>query len=146
MLVGDYMKITSWVLAITVLARADMKMYFWTEAFWNIGFVLLSALSIFKFGTLQGIGVAFIALYLCINGNYLRYVRKVFGLQLTSDILGPWLVGLAIVIIVSWQTWDDDQVNWIMFFPWLVVSIIFVWWALKGDERSKILNLIFRRK
>lgn len=146
MLVGDYLKITSWVFGITVLARADMKMFFWTEAFWNVGFVLLSVISIFEFGTLQGIGAAFIALYLCVNGNYLRYVCKVYGLKLTSDMLGPWLVGLAIVIVVSWQTWDDYQVNWSMLFPWMAVSIIYVWWALKREERSKILNAIFERR
>lgn len=140
MLIGDFIKITAWVLAIPVLANADMKVYFWVETFWNIGFVLLSALAIFVFEQLQGISIAFMVLYACVLIFYLRYVRRVYGLSLSPDLFLPWAGGLCVVVIASWITWDDRAVSWETSFALIMASLLFVWVIFKKEERLFIIN------
>ena len=139
MLIGDYFKITCWVLAIPAIAHAKMKVYFWTETFWYIGFMFLSALSIYGFGELQGIAMAFVALYACLLVFYLVYLRRVYGLRLTSDFVSLWLIGLVIVVMASWQTWDNSDVNWRVSLFFMAISCLFVWIMLKKEERKKMI-------
>lgn len=140
MLMGDYFKITAWVLAVPALANADTKVYFWTEVFWYVGFGLLSALAIFVFEQLQGISIAFIVLYACYVIFYLRYVQRNYGLHLTPDALHPWLGGLCVVVIASLFTWDDRVVFWGTSFVLIMVSLFFVWMMLKKEEKVFIFN------
>jgi O-antigen/teichoic acid export membrane protein len=136
MLIGDYLRITSWVFAITAIASTDMKVYFWGEASWNIGFVTLSALAIFGFNEVQGVAVAFVVLYACFAIYYLQYVRRNHGFYLRSDLVLPWIIGFVLVLIVSWQTWDDKIVNWRLSSFWITASIAFVPIMLKKEERT----------
>jgi O-antigen/teichoic acid export membrane protein len=145
MLIGDYFKITGWVLAIAAFANADMKVYFWGETFWCVGFVLLAMLAIRGFGELQGVGAVFLVLYACYVFYYIKYVQKNYGLRLTLDVALPWSIGLAVVLLASMQTWDTQVVNWGISITWVVVSFIFVWMMLKKEEKSKMLNAFFNR-
>jgi O-antigen/teichoic acid export membrane protein len=140
MLVGDYLKITSWVLAITVIVNADMKIYFWTEAFWNIGFLALSVLAIEYSGDLQGMGMAFIALYFCLVVYYSFYVRRVYALKFTPDLLILWLIGFAVVIMASVQTWNSTTVNWLYASLWITGSVGLGIAFLKKSEQKMIMN------
>lgn len=140
MLIGDYLKITSWVFAIPVVVNANMKIYFWTEVFWYMGFLALSALAILYFEDLQGIGMAFIVLYFALVVYYLQYVRRVYELQLNRDLLLPWLIGFAVVIIASMQNWNSTAVDWVASSLWIVGSLGLVISFLKKSERKMILD------
>jgi antigen flippase len=145
MLIADYLKITSWIFAITILASHNMKRhYFCAEVFWNLGFVLLSALSIFEYEQLQGIGVGIIGLYLCTNGYYLHHIMKKYEMHLSLNLIGPWLLGLTIVIVVSWFSWVDQKVKWGMLPVWLIVSLAYISIALEKSEKEKILSFFAR--
>ena len=135
MLVGDYLKITSWVFAIPAIVNCDMKIYFWTEAFWNINFVILSSIAVLYFGNLQGIGIAFIILNLILVLYYLMYVLKVYELQLSRDLLLPWLIGFVLVIVVSMQNWNSTAVNLSSVSLWIIASLGLVIASLKKSER-----------
>jgi polysaccharide transporter, PST family len=65
-LIGDVIKIASWLLAYVMLAKAMTKMFIYTEIGFNVLFVLLSVVFIDKFG-LIGITYAF-------SLNYLLYL------------------------------------------------------------------------
>lgn len=134
MLIGDYLKITSWILAVPVIVNGDMKIYFWTEIFWYVGFLALSAIAIFYFGDLQGIGMAFILLYLGLVVYYLKYVCRVYDLQLKRDLLVPWMAGFAFVIIASMQNWDSTTFSWISSSMWIIGSLWLVIMFLKKSE------------
>lgn len=138
MLIGDYFKITSWVLAIPALAKLDMKTYFWTETFWYVGFMLLSALSIFGFGQLQGIGIAFTVLYLCLVIYYAMYVQREYKLRMDSKLIIIWTIGLFLVVMASWQNWDSTIVDWKVCLFWAGICIVFLWGALNKNERLKL--------
>ena len=140
MLIGDYLKITGWVLAIPVIVNANMKIYFWTEAFWNIGFLALSALAILYFGDMQWIGIAFVVLYFTYVVYYLQYVRRVYELQIARDLLLPWLIGFIVVIMASIQNWNSTTVDWISSLLWVIGSMGLVISFLKESERKMILN------
>ena len=128
------------MLETPVVVNADMKIYFWTEAFWYMGFLALSALAILYFGELQGIGVAFVVLYFALVVYYLQYVRRVYGLQLTRDLVMPWLLGFAVVIMASTQNWNSTTVNWISSLLWIVGSFGLGIAFVKKSERDMILN------
>ena len=140
MLIGDYLKITSWGLATPIIVNSDMKIYFFTESFWYIGFLALSALSILHFGELQGVGVAFIVLYFVLVVYCLQYVRRVYELQLTRDLLLPWLIGFSVVIIASMQNWNSTTMHWTSSLLWIVGSLGLAIAFLKKSEREMILN------
>ncbi len=145
MLIGDYFKITGWVLATTAIVNNHMKIYFLTEMFWYVGFLVLSALSVLYFSDLQGVGVAFVALYFALVIYYLQYVRKVYDLQITSDLLIPWIIGFVVVVMASIQNWNSLTVNWISSLLWIIGSLWLVFLFLKKTEREIIWNKISQR-
>ncbi|CAN4273179.1 RfbX Membrane protein involved in the export of O-antigen and teichoic acid [Methylophilaceae bacterium] len=140
MLIGDYLKITSWVLAIPVIVNADMKIYFWTETFWNLGFLVLAAISTVYLGELQGVGIAFVLLYLVLVIYYLQYVRRVCELGISQDLLVPWLIGFAVVIMASIQNWNRTSVDWLTAPIWIIGSIGLVIAFLKKFERKIVFD------
>lgn len=142
MLIGDYLKITTWVLTIPALAKLDMKTYFWTELFWYVGFVLLSALSIFVFGQLQGIGVAFTTLYLCLVIYYALYVQRAYKFSIDAKLAIPWSVGLCIVVMASWQNWESSIVDWNSSLFWGMACLVFLWMSLDKNEKLKARNIV----
>jgi O-antigen/teichoic acid export membrane protein len=147
MLIGDYLKITSWVLAIPAIVNADMRIYFWTETFWYLGFVILSAISIVYLGELQGVGIAFVVLYLGLVIYYLQYVRRVCELRVDRELFLPWLIGLAIVIMASVQNWNNTVADGTTALLWIAGSLGVVVVFLKKSERQMILNrLRLKRK
>jgi len=143
MLIGDYLKITSWVLAIPAIVNADMKIYFWTETFWYLGFLVLAWFSMVYLGELQGVGIAFIVLYLVLVVYYLQYVRRVCDLRISRDLLIPWLLGFLVVIMVSLQNWNSTSVDWLVASVSIVGSAVLVVVFLKKSEREKIFNWLY---
>lgn len=76
-LIGDVVKIASWLLGNIVLAKAMVKFYVVTEILFSISFVLLSMVLINKFG-LVGVTYAFTINYILhFIINYTMYRRKV---------------------------------------------------------------------
>lgn len=145
MLIGDYFKVTSWVLAMPVLAYANMKVFFWTELLWNTGFLVLSSLAIVYYKDMQGIGIAFIIMYFFILVYYLYYVSSKHQFPITKNLLWTWFLGLVLIILASWQTWSIVDINWISALFWIVVAIGFSWTVLEKDEKSKLIKMICKR-
>ncbi len=146
MLIGDYFKVVGWVLAMPVLAYADMKVFFWTELLWNGGFLVLSTLAIFFYKDLQGIGIAFIILYFFISVYYLYYVYSKHQLPITKTLLKPWFYGLILIILASLQTWSTIHVNWVLAAIWILLSIAFSWYELTKNEKNKLFNIMYIRR
>ncbi len=142
MLIGDYFKVISWVLSFTMIAYADMKTYLWTELFWGGLMLGGSALSILAFESLQGIGICYIILYITYFIFVLIYVIRKQYLTLEKKVVLQWLIGLALVISVSLDTWEAETVNWIATAFWLAVSLLFTWIVLNYNERKKIIRII----
>lgn len=145
MLIGDYFKVSSWVLAMPMLAYADMKNFFWTELLWYIGFLILSAIAVFYYDDMQGIGVAFLMLYAFYLFYTIFYANKKHKVILGKKVVIHWLLGLLLIVLASWQTWSDVDVNYISAPFWIIVALIFSWAVLEKDEKSKLIKMIYRR-
>jgi len=145
MLIGDYFKAGSWVLAMPMLAYGDMKPFFWTELFWSIGFLILSYIGIFYYNDMQLIGTAFLILYAIYFVYTIFYAQSKHNVFLARNIIVHWIFGLLLITVVSWQTWGDTQVNWITASFWIVVAIGFSWLNTTKEEQKSLINIFKRR-
>jgi O-antigen/teichoic acid export membrane protein len=144
MLVGDYFKVAAWVVATPMLAYADMRVFIWTELLWHAGFLACAALALFGFSSMQGIGVGFLLLYVVYFAYCSHYARSRYQFPLRRAVVGPWLVGLALIVGVSWHTWVDTQVDWFAAVLWMGAAFIFSWLSLNRNERREVLGVTLR--
>jgi O-antigen/teichoic acid export membrane protein len=135
MLLGDFFKITSWVLVMPALDRLDMKTYFLSEAFWYLGFVLISAVSIIIYNKFEGVAFGFFILYAFLTFYYAIYNHKHYKYMLSKSLIFYWTVGLVIILGASLQNWNNSKVNWVTCALWFLISLIF---SFVGYFRCKI--------
>ena len=145
MLLGDYLKSTSWVFGVTITASADKKTLLWSELLWQAGFIGLSALSLIRFKTLEGIGVAFALLYLFHLAFTFFYAYRRYKSFPPKDMLVKWGVGLALLIGSSIYTWTDYRVNCGAAMLWIGLALVFSWTVLRPEERKRVFQTVFRR-
>jgi O-antigen/teichoic acid export membrane protein len=146
MLIGDYFKVAGWVLAMPMLAFADMKVFFWAEVLWSAVFLVSAGLALLVFNSMQGIGVGFLLAYVGYVAYCLHYVRSRHHLRLSRQIVRFWLLGLALVVGVSWHTWSDTHVDWVAAFLWISAAIAVSWLSLTQNERTEILRIALRQR
>jgi O-antigen/teichoic acid export membrane protein len=144
MLIGDYFKIAGYVVAMPVLAYADVKVFFWTELLANLSLAIFAALALSYFGSMQGIGVGFLLMYIAYSAYYLQYSRSRHRLRLTKAMTLPWVLGLALIVGASWYTWSDTRVAWFAAPLWICVAAAFSWVSLTRNEREVMLRMVLR--
>ena len=142
MLVGDYLKATSWVFGVAITAAADKRTLFWTEILWQGGFLAFSALSMFRWGSLEGIGISFIVMYSLYLVFTSAYVWRKHRFIPDQGLVWRWLLGFAIIVGLSLFTWDEPGLNWVAILVWAVVSPIYALISLKSVEREYAMNLV----
>ena len=107
-LLGDYLKVTSWILSIPILAAADMKMFLAADlvaygVFAGVAAALAPAVS-----AASGAAMAFVAMYavhLLLCAIYLW--RKLHFVPTRGAVLA-WTTGLCVVTAVSALTWKQS--------------------------------------
>lgn len=144
MLIGDYFKAISWVLAIPMQAFADLKVFFWSELLWNLGMLIGGWLALFVFGKTWLVGVVFLLLYLIYMCFCYIYAKNKHGLKLKKNELRLWLTGLALIITTSALTWNEQYVDWGKIGLLGIVVPIFLWFGIPKKERD-VFILYFRR-
>lgn len=102
MLLGDYLKITAWVFAIPMLAYTNMKVYFFSELFWSIGFILLSAVLFETTGKLEYVGLAFLICYTIYFIFSYFYCERRYGLEIPWREIVVWVAGLVFLAAISY--------------------------------------------
>lgn len=107
MLIGDFLKIASWVLAIPMLAQADSKQYLFGEMLWCgsfLGFTLFV-------NSYESVGIGFLFAYGC----YLLYVliyniqKKNWKYNFTE--FAVWLLGASVILISSIVNWQKNYIE-----------------------------------
>jgi PST family polysaccharide transporter len=124
MMIGDYFKVTSWVLAMPMLARADMKAFFWSEIVTFLSFLLFSAIMVVRFRWMEGVGLGFMLMYIGYLIYTLFYARKAHSFRVGRFQYMQWVFGLMLVICVAWITWNDITVNFTKSSIILVIILI----------------------
>jgi len=104
-LVGDYLKVSSWVLSIPMLASADMRAFLAADLSAFAVFAAGAAILGHFRGAAEGTAMAFVAMYaahLAICGSI---AWRRYGFRPGSKIILIWTAGLLAVVAVSAATW-----------------------------------------
>jgi O-antigen/teichoic acid export membrane protein len=141
MLIGDYFKASSWILTMPMLAYSDMKPFFWIEFLGNMIFLILSYIGLFYFYDLQLIGTSFLIMYVIYFIFSIFYAHHKLNFYLNRNIIVHWILGLLLIIFITWKTWNDTQVNWISAPLWILFAIGFSWLMLDKKEKVVFINL-----
>ena len=105
-LVGDYLKVTSWILSIPLLAAAQMRVFLAADLDAYGVFLGAAAGLTHWFTAAAGAGIAFVLMYAAhalICATYLFHQQRVV---LSRTALIVWTSGLAVVLGVSALTWN----------------------------------------
>jgi len=145
MLMGDYLKTTTWVFGVTITASADKKVLLWTELSWQAGFLLLSLISLYIFKSIAGIGSIFVILNLGHLCYTTYYVHSRFGFRLSRSLVLQWLGGLALLLSLSTITWNSLNIQWIVILIGGGFVILYVALFFTADERTQLLRMVNQR-
>ncbi|MBA2441554.1 MAG: oligosaccharide flippase family protein [Rubrobacter sp.] len=146
MLIGDYLKVTGWIFGLTILAYANMKVFFWKETLSQIGLLSFCYAAIAYFQELQGIGVGILLMYAVNLAYVIYYVADRHDFFFSGRLAANWGIGLALVLGASWHTWSDVRVAWIPALLWVGAAVCFAALSLRQSERKAILRLVLRQK
>ncbi len=105
-LLGDYLKVGSWILSIPILAAGDMKMFFAADLAAYATLALGSVLLTLPLGAATAASVAFVLMYavhLILCGAALRFRYRMI---LDRRAALSWLGGLGLVGAVSLLSWN----------------------------------------
>jgi len=144
MFVGDFLHATTWVLGVTAIAYADLRVATWCGVLWPTTLLLASAAFIMSEQTFEHIGPVFLVVQAGYLAFLIRYVRIRNHFLLDRKIVLNWLAGLTIVTGASWHTWSAHQVDWTATGLWLLVATTFAWYSLEPRERKKLISFLLR--
>ncbi len=144
MLIGGYLKSTSWVFGVTIKAAADKKALFWSEILWQIGFLGLSLVSLYYFNNLEGVGIAFVFAYIIHLLFTLYYALYRYDYQMSKYLVIRWFSGLAILLGSSFTNWTNKSVNWALAGVWFLIAAIYSWLSLNTSDRKRLYLFVGR--
>jgi O-antigen/teichoic acid export membrane protein len=150
MLIADYFKALSWVLAMPMLAHADLRQLLIADAVWNAILLGGAALTLRGFGPIagigiEGIGIAFLAAYVVYAGFAVYYVRTHTAFTLGRRTVTTWAGGLGLIGAASWWSWSATVVAPLDAALWIAGASLFGWFALTPGDRAQLVGLVRRR-
>jgi PST family polysaccharide transporter len=105
-LLGDYLKIGSWILSLPLLARADMKAFLLLD---TAAYATFAGVSILLSRRIAGAESAALG-FVCMYGVHLvaaaALARWRCGIELERSAVAVWCAGLAVVLLISGMTWN----------------------------------------
>jgi PST family polysaccharide transporter len=141
MLIGDYFKLSSWVLGYPMLATADLKLFFWSDLFVYTALLAGSSVSLHYFQSTEGVAITFLGMYVAYFVFTFAYSRRKLGVRLMANIGRTWLLGLVLVILLSLLTWNTAQVTWGSVAALALAVAGFYWRAFSEEEWNWIVRL-----
>lgn len=111
LLIGDYLRATSWVLAMTAFARGDMRVYLTAEIAWNLGFFGF-AIAAARGGDLEILGPGLLVLQLLYLGGFVAYAARRHAFRPDLGLMLRWTAGLFAALLFAAVCWDDTSASW----------------------------------
>lgn len=142
MLIGDYLKVASWVLALPMVAYAHMKRFFWSEILANAGFLCFTICCLLVGADIEWIGVGFLVVYACYLAYTVYYISSEFFFLPPRQLILELAGGFVLILGASWFSWNQVQVDSAWGPVWIAGGILFSWlvsrkqYALRGLEHS----------
>lgn len=135
---GDYIKITSWVFGMLLIARAERMRFAVTELLWQIS--MLAIIGFLLRSTKEAVGIA----YLITNVVYLTYVwiyaNRNYGVVIKKKIMIIWLKGLFLVSVLATVTWAELSSPTFFSFGIYLVAMIYIIYSF--TDKRQLLNLL----
>jgi PST family polysaccharide transporter len=104
-LVGDYLKVSSWILSVPMLAAADMKLFLVSDLAASATFLGAAFLLTRWFEPAESASMAFVLMYAVHLIICLFYVRFRQDIRLDLRTMASWTAGLALVLTASSVSW-----------------------------------------
>lgn len=101
MLLGDYLKISSWVMAMPMIAFADIKTFFLSEFLWNVAFVTLSYVVLITMREPEYLGGVFFLLYLIYFLFTVYYSKSKYKLKLPGKTIVHFILGFSWLVVLT---------------------------------------------
>ncbi|HEX8173192.1 MAG TPA: oligosaccharide flippase family protein [Thermoanaerobaculia bacterium] len=139
MLIGDALKIVSWVFSYTMVAYADNRMYAATELIWGALAVGSVYLAVHSAHSLELIGVSFLVLYAAYLVLMSWYVRRRHAFPLRLGARGV-AAALAVIVAASLVTWNDVAMRWPFAIGAVLAAAAVSTLLLSADERNAALR------
>jgi PST family polysaccharide transporter len=102
MLLGDFFKISAWVMAMPMVAYADVKPYLLSETAWNAAFVVCSFFLLAGGAPIEVVGKCFLALYAIYFLYTYGYCRRRFKLRIDHRWILIWVFGLLSLTMLDY--------------------------------------------
>jgi antigen flippase len=127
-LLGDYLKVTSWVLATPMLATGDVAAFLGSDLMAHavfLGAATFLPQIIKPVKPAEGAAIAFLISYAVYFVFCYGYARTRHGFRFGAPARVLWLTGLALIIGVSANAWSDTTVHITRALIWIPLAIGF---------------------
>jgi PST family polysaccharide transporter len=125
MLIGDYLKISAFILSVPMLASGDMRMYLAAEITGYAVFVAAAALLVRWWPPAESAAIAFVLMYAAHTVFCGIRAATRYRYRPERSTLLVWLAGLALVTAAAVTHWDPSPLHWKSALAWTAVSLAY---------------------
>jgi PST family polysaccharide transporter len=140
--IGNYFKGISWVMAIPLLAAADLRRYFVLEIGWFAVFAPITLLGIDNGYGIDSAGFAFVIAYAAYLTAGAWFTRSRFGFIMSRRSTLLFSGGAVLIGVCAVATWNDQTVNWLVALPACVAGCVAALFGLTPRQRGLALSLL----
>jgi O-antigen/teichoic acid export membrane protein len=124
-LVGDFLKVSSWVLATPMLATRDIAAFLASDLLTHAVFFGASMLLARMVQPAEAASIGFVISYAIYFIFCYGYARTRHGFRFGPAGLSLWLAGLALILGASWQAWSDTATHFTRASIWIALAFGF---------------------
>ncbi len=142
MLMGDFLKVLSWVWAFPMLAYAEGKTFLVFEVVTNLVWGLLAWIGFQVFPSIETMGQLFLGVYLLYSVATMIYLGRVHHIRLPMPHLRGIFAGLGVIFWASFLFWNRQGMPLIWALAAVGPAMLSLWVALSASERRLISDWI----
>lgn len=143
MILGDFFKVFGWIFAVSMLAYARMKPFFWSELLWHSSFLGLATLILRQHYAIETLGLVFFGLYFAYFIFCTTYICHSWKFQFKRQYFVVLSMGFCYLLIVLALSWNEYTVHWlragVLFIFSLALSLAF--WLYTGNNKGRTTSL-----
>ena len=138
MLIGDFFKVLSFVVAMPMLARADLKPFLVGEIGWNVFMFVASQLGLRTRWGIETIGVSFAISYAVYLVYALAYCARRLHWYWPSELRPELISGMTVLAVVCVLTWSVHEITWTPTVLAITCAVAHVAFVLRRRAESAI--------
>lgn len=140
-MIGMIFKCSAWAISFQIIAKGDMRVFAVNETISNLYILLLNIIG-YKYGGLEGIGIAFLISYLLYFFQVYYLTKKIYGFYLSKQLIkvkckSILLIALSFLLLY----YNKNIMTYILVSVLLIGSIVF---SLNELNKRIQLKMLFR--